>query len=351
MAADRASLSRDFNACAACKTMTLLVNAMIQLGSCRMKSVVLAFTALAIAAPASALSPSKFTIFADSFIDAGNIAIATGNTIPDPALGYWEGRFSDGPTWADQLGWANFGAPAAPSLAGGTNFAFGGARAAVDDVVSLGVIPGLQTQFGMFLASTGGVVDPDALYIINFGNNDVNAIQSGDTEGLTIAQYQAAYVNNMVGAVSFLNAAGAKYILLLGVPNPTEIEGQILQAQLDAALNFIEPSLTADLYRFSYFNFFIALQADPTQFGLPADLDFVTPCLVGELPGPDIDCTGYLSFDGIHVTSSVHLALANEIAKFTGLVAVPEPASWGMMIAGFGMIGFAARRRRAPLAA
>jgi len=34
------------------------------------------------------------------------------------------------------------------------------------------------------------------------------------------------------------------------------------------------------------------------------------------------------------------------------VLAVPEPASWGMMIGGFGMIGAAARRRRArPIAA
>ncbi len=32
------------------------------------------------------------------------------------------------------------------------------------------------------------------------------------------------------------------------------------------------------------------------------------------------------------------------------VVAVPEPATWGLMIAGFGMVGFAARRRLATLA-
>ncbi len=31
--------------------------------------------------------------------------------------------------------------------------------------------------------------------------------------------------------------------------------------------------------------------------------------------------------------------------------AVPEPATWGLMIAGFGMVGFAARRRRTVVAA
>lgn len=33
------------------------------------------------------------------------------------------------------------------------------------------------------------------------------------------------------------------------------------------------------------------------------------------------------------------------------VTAVPEPATWGLMIAGFGMVGFAARRRRISVAA
>ena len=302
------------------------------------------------AAGTAEAAPSKFVIFGDSFIDSGNIAIATGGAIPNAALGYWYGRFSDGPTWADYLGYANVGHTAAPSLAGGTNIACGGARAATDDVQAAGTNPGLQTQAGMFLATLGpsNPFDPDAFYIINFGNNDVNAIQSGDTEGMTVAQYQQAYVANMVGAVQALASAGAHNILLAGVPNPLEPEGVLLQSMLDAQLDMIEPLLpaTTSLYRFDYFAFFYALLADPTQFGLPANLDFNTPCLVGETPGPGIDCTGYLYFDGIHVTSAVQKAIANQIALQTGLIAVPEPASWAMMIAGFGIVGSALRRRR-----
>ena len=304
-----------------------------------------------ISAGAAQAAPTKFVIFGDSFVDSGNIAIATGGATPNAALGYWYGRFSDGPTWADYLGYANVGYAAGPSLAGGTNFAFGGARAAVDDVRDEGVIPGLQTQAGMFVSTLGpsNPFDPDAFYIINFGNNDVNAIQSGDTEGLTVAQYQQAYVANMVGAVQTLASAGAHNILLAGVPNPLEAEGVLLQSLLDAQLDLIEPLLpaTTNLYRFDYFAFFGALLVDPTQFGLPADLDFTTPCLAAQTPGPGIDCTGYLLFDGIHVTSAVQRVIAVEIARQTGLNAVPEPASWAMLIAGFGLIGTTLRRRRA----
>lgn len=304
----------------------------------------------AVAAPAAALTPSTFYIFGDSFTDAGNIAASTGNTIPDPALGYWAGRFADGPNWADRLSYAQYGFATRASLLGGNNFSFGGARAAQDDIITPGAppvaIPGLATQLGLYGAQVG-FVDPNALYIINFGNNDVNALQGSDAdrEGLTVAEYRLAYVQNMVGAVVGLNNFGAQNILILGVPNPLEAEGVSLQGLLDERLDMVEPTLTANLYRYSYFSFFTRLQADPTQFNLPADLDFTTPCLAAVAPGPGINCDGFLSFDGTHVTSKVQRAIARDIARQVGLATVPEPQSWAMLIAGFGLVGAVMRRR------
>lgn len=309
----------------------------------------------AVAAPAAALTPTTFYVFGDSFTDAGNIAAATGNTIPDPAQGYWRGRFADGPTWVDRLSYAQYGFATRASLLGGNNFSFGGARAAQDDIIDPGppevAIPGLASQLALYGGQIG-VVDPDALYIINFGNNDVNALQGSDAdrEGLTVAEYQLAYVQNMVGTVVGLNNFGARNILILGVPNPLEAEGIELQGLLDAQLDLVEPTLTADLYRYSYFQFFTRLQNDPAEFGLPADLDFFTPCQSAVPNGPGMDCTGYLRFDDTHVTSKVQQALARDIAGFVGLADVPEPQSWAMMIAGFGLVGAMMRRRQAAIA-
>ena len=42
-----------------------------------------------------------------------------------------------------------------------------------------------------------------------------------------------------------------------------------------------------------------------------------------------------------------YIGLDNVALADTGVAAVPEPGTWGMMLAGFGMIGFAARRRQA----
>lgn len=327
-----------------------------------------AAVALALAAPATAFAPTQFVLFGDSFIDAGAVSRFTGGIVPDASLGYWYGRFSEGPTWADYLGYASFGRPTdpfnianpafslpPPFTPGATSFAVGGARASFDDVQPLGTIPSLPTQlglYGQYLAFTGQTVDPGALYVINFGNNDVNLILAtpNPLDQLAIAN---AYVTNMVGAVTGLASAGARHILILGVPNPTNPVGVGLQAALDAQLDVVAAGLPpfVSLYRFDYFAFFNTLAADPTVFGLPAGLDLVTPCLAAVPPGPGIDCTGYLSFDGIHVTRAVQKALSVEIGRLVGIAIVPEPASWAMMIAGFGLVGGALRRRRDGVAA
>jgi phospholipase/lecithinase/hemolysin len=309
-------------------------------------------------APASALTPTQYIVFGDSFLDAGNVEAAVGPIFTDPSLGYWEGRFSDGPTWIDLLSYAQFGHPTRASLLGGTNFAVGGARGSGDDAQPLGVIPGLPSQlalFGQYLFQTGQAFDPDALYVINFGNNDVNYIQaladpmSPIFNPALIPGVQAAYVSNMVGAVVTLKNLGAKNVLLAGVPNPTEAEGQQLQALLTAGLDAIQPTLgNTNLLRLDYFAYFQGVLANPAAFGLRPDINFFTPCLAAIAPNPNPDCSGYLSFDGTHVTAQVQGSISVFAARQFGLAAIPEPASWAMMVAGFVAAGAALRRRRAP---
>ena len=57
---------------------------------------------------------------------------------------------------------------------------------------------------------------------------------------------------------------------------------------------------------------------------------------VGESLYLGIDSRSELSFDITELGARISLVSA----------AVPEPATWAMMILGFGLIGFAARRRR-----
>lgn len=329
----------------------------------------LAAALLLSAGPALAFAPSQFVVFGDSFIDAGSVHRFSGGTLAPRALGFWQGRWSDGPSWADYLGYANFGKPVEtfygknapgtlPGLPGFTytpgasNFAVGGARASGDDLP----IPGLLSQVGLYnqyVGATGVLPDANTLFILNFGNNDVNRIQAlagNPAEQAAVAQ---AYVLNMTNVALGLAASGARHVLIAGVPNPTEAEGVALQAALDAALDAAMPTfgfLGTSVYRFDYFAFFDALAADPTRFGLPATLitDQSRNCLAEVFPpGPGMDCSNYLLFDGIHVTRKVQRALSIEIGRLVGIAVVPEPGTWAMLIAGFGVVGMTARRRRA----
>jgi phospholipase/lecithinase/hemolysin len=158
-----------------------------------------------------------------------------------------------------------------------------------------------------------------------------------------------AYVTNMATVTLGLAMNGAQHILVAGVPNPSKAPGPALQTALDAALNAVEANPkfgTANLYRFDYFDFFNALEADPTQFGLPATLvtDQTRFCLAEVAPLGD--CSNYLLFDGIHVTQGVQQAISIQIGRQLGIAVVPEAGTWAMLIVGFGVVGMAARRRR-----
>ena len=98
-----------------------------------------------------------------------------------------------------------------------------------------------------------------------------------------------------------------------------------------------------NVYFFSYLDFFARLRADPTQFGLPADLQLTGSCLTaGAVPG----CSNFFSFDGVHPTAAVQRAVFEDIQRQFGFAApVPEPATWMMLIIGFAFVGGAMRRR------
>src|SRR5262249_12347175 len=122
------------------------------------------------------------------------------------------GRFSNGPVWTEYLaaGLGHPGASAPSNLIfngtavvpigpqGGHNYAFGGAR------TGLGGAAGATTGlFGELIAWNGSVfgqaltraADPNALYVVVAGPNDIRDFRSGAAGALTPAQAAANVVN------------------------------------------------------------------------------------------------------------------------------------------------------------
>jgi phospholipase/lecithinase/hemolysin len=158
---------------------------------------------------------SSLTVFGDSLSDVGNIKLASPSSVPNPP--YPLGRFSDGLNWIDVLA-AGLGLPSASvaSLAGGTNYAFGGARTGTASNP-----PGVLAQVAGLWAPTHSTgADPTGLYVVVGGGNDMRDARSaaGGNDITREAAAQAAAFN-IFQAVYALASAGAKHVLISTLPD------------------------------------------------------------------------------------------------------------------------------------
>jgi len=158
--------------------------------------------------------------FGDSLSDAGNDWIVDGHT--DPVPPYYQGHFSNGLTWVEDLSNMLFpGTTLTPSLAGGHDFAFGGAETGptLIEGANPGDLLGQISQYGLFHREP----EPGALYTLDIGGNDIikaldelHAGQIGPSvAGTVVAQAEA----NTVHAVETLFALGARNLLFYEVPD------------------------------------------------------------------------------------------------------------------------------------
>lgn len=180
--------------------------------------------AIALAAvPAMAQSPfAKTVFFGDSLTDTGNFRPVLVKLDPNAAV---VGRFTTNPGWVWSDYVANhFGTDATPNGNGqtGDNYAIGGARVGVDSSVTLAPgtpalpVASLKSQMNRYLAANGGKADPNTLYSIWGGANDLFAVQAAPTQAQAII---GAAVTDEVGMVGALKAAGAQYVMVMNLPD------------------------------------------------------------------------------------------------------------------------------------
>ncbi|MEM7723805.1 MAG: VPLPA-CTERM sorting domain-containing protein, partial [Pseudomonadota bacterium] len=130
-----------------------------------------------------------------------------------------------------------------------------------------------------------------------------------------------------------------------GATGASVLFNTVLQVELAA----LSASLTdVSITYVDIFGAFTDIAADPLAVGITEDL-FDT-CLGGVIPvgsvaASTIDCTGFLFWDDIHPTESIHTVVAELIRP--ELAPVPLPASVWMLIAAFGGLAYAGRRRAA----
>ncbi len=274
-------------------------------------------------------------IFGDSLSDSGNIYALTGETskapyLVVPSFPYAQGghHFSNGRTWAERLAESlqnNKGGKASrdnPGMNG--NYAHGGGRARAN---SGSAAPSSAQQVGMFLGDHG-TAPSDALYVVQFGGNDLRDALFNPPEAGNILQ---AAVGELAGTIQALYFAGGRNFMVANAPNighapavklagPAAVAGAFFLTDqynlgLEGALSQLEASLPGiSIRRLDMGGFIDEVVASPADFGLT---NATTPCLMF-FADSDANCSNpeeHLFWDGLHPTAAAHKALAARAAE------------------------------------
>jgi phospholipase/lecithinase/hemolysin len=246
----------------------------------RLKSTLISLLSLGLCAPmmARAATPTydAIYVFGDSCCDVGNIFIATGGA--EPAAPYYNGRFSNGPIWIEHVA-GGLHLPMLPALAGGTDYAFGGAFA----TATQDGIPGVPDQVALYLSNNKWKADPNALYVIEGGGNDILDATGGSADALGFKIAAA-----IAGSELVLRQAGAKHFLIPNLFNVGVIPAGQANAAWDlkavtAANKYLNDFLALESFlegiritRLDVYNLIQSLETDPTHYGFT---NITAPCL------------------------------------------------------------------------
>jgi outer membrane lipase/esterase len=297
--------------------------------------------ALAGATTAQAQTFSAVISFGDSISDAGQYA----------SLGpysFGAGSFTTNPddVWV-QIVAESFGLTSAPSMAGGTNYAWGGAPTSfsVPGVpLPLFCVPtSLPCKSAAQQIAAAGPVDPNALYTYFADANDIfNYVGYASLNYITSAQaqaYTAASAMNQVKQIAGLQAAGAKTIVVLNLPDigraPNFTNTALFPSQASPAaaaalsgLTFVNnttlnaglATLADGIVPINVYALFNELLADPSAYGITNTTG--TACNLLLTGGSSLFCTPaayrtpdanetYLFADGVHPSGVAHRMLAS----------------------------------------
>jgi phospholipase/lecithinase/hemolysin len=297
------------------------------------------FLTMFVAAGAHAQRFTGLVIFGDSLSDSSNNAIViaanSGTPLgtlhtPVPVAGpafipdfpYASNQYSNGAVWVTPFATA-LGLSVKPSLGGGTNFAFGGARSGPG---GSGFPFSLLDQMSMFLGATHGVAPPGNLYVVQGGGNDARDAFALAASGHDPAPLISQYVANISHILMTLNAAGARNILLVNVPDIGKTpaiqsfgpRAALLASSLAATMNTALEAAVDELpfaphtrvFELDAYELVDSIVAKPRKFGLT---DATSACAASAacVAAPN----GTFFWDGIHPTTAGHAIVARVALK------------------------------------
>ncbi len=314
----------------------------------------------------SAAAPfSSIYVFGDSLSDTGNL-FQTPDGRGFPFIGpYDAGRFSNGPLWVEYLASGlGLSGQASSYLTGGHNFAYAGAQTggipAAPELPIPGVLAQLTGIWGPLTTGnpppTLGAADPNALYVVVAGGNDMRAARSAvgaDSASLNLAAQGA--IGNLATTLALLAASGAKNVLVstlpdLGYTPEAALFGlQAISSEATADFNALIPTLMGagasfglNVKLLDMFGISNAILTNPSAYGIT---NLSLPCAgfaLSDIAGLATSCDASAFADVLHPSAKVHAIFGHEALVAFGL---PEPGSLALFAVAIAALAFAGRRR------
>jgi len=321
----------------------------------RLLPALVASALLSSAAPAamaqSATNPGLFdrvVVFGDSLSDAGFYRpFLLGLGLPAPLVASM-GRFTTnpGPVWSETVS-RYYGTDAAPSNASGSIYAQGGARVTG---VGYSTPPGsaersVTVQIGEYLAANGGHADPNSLFTLWAGANDIfyqlGALQAGAINASQLQANVLQAATDEITQVGRLRAAGARYIMVFALPDIGATPAFANTGATGAAVTQLSAGYNTTLFAglqtaglrvipVDTFTLFKEISANPSAYGFtnitspacglfppivtrPQDITSLF-CNPSTLVAPNASTT-YAFADYVHPTTGAHAIVANFVEQ------------------------------------
>lgn len=268
-----------------------------------------------------------------------------GDSLSDSGIA---GRFTTpgGKIWTEIVS-SKLGLSATPALningsaTGGNNYAIGGALAGTTNVISgIPIIPN-SSEVALYLSSHNNMADPNALYSVWVGSNDIKNALTSNPASLSTVIPQA--VSAEIGSINSLMSAGANHILVFSIPDLryapalaisntlAQLGGNSANSYNTALFTGLKTNASGRIIPIDTYNLIREVAANPAAFGFAnitskaCGTTDSNLCTTNQLVSPDAAKT-YLFADGIHPTAAGHALIADQVMSI-----ITAPAQISML--------------------